>query len=105
MLSNTDDSAPRLNAVCHEGSGRPFSGISDADATSATRNTAPLAPWRITDQSGLAMRLVTRIAAHKAMPSQGAISSPLLSEVARTLAVTAAARMKATIQIRRHSSG
>ena len=52
-----------------------------------------------------AIGLVTRIAAHSARPSQGAVSSPSLSALATMLVVTAATRMKATIPIRRHSSG
>src|SRR5687767_5531569 len=102
MLSNTEESRPRPKADLQDGSGRPLTGINDAAATRATRKIAPLAAGFATFQSGFAMKLVSRIAAQGAMPSQGAVSSPSLRAFAVILAATAADRMIATIQILRH---
>src|SRR5688572_31812149 len=102
MLSNTDESRPSPNADPQDGTGRPLTGINDAAATRATRNIAPVAAGFMTFQSGFAIRLVSRIAAQSASPSQGAVSSPSLRAFAMILAATAADRMIATIQILRH---
>src|SRR5687768_14064259 len=66
ILSNTEESRPSANADCQDGSGRLLTGISEAAATRAARKIAPFAPCRITDHSGFAHRLVTRMAAQSA---------------------------------------
>src|SRR5688572_32013570 len=42
MLSNTAETKPSPNAVCHDAAGSRSTGISDAHSTSASRNTVPL---------------------------------------------------------------
>ena len=42
MLSNTADTKPRPNAVCHDASGSFSTGIIDAASTSDSRKTLPL---------------------------------------------------------------
>src|SRR5688572_18754459 len=104
ILSNTDDSTPSAATDCQLGSGRLSTGISDAAATSNTRNKAPFAAGFTTDQSGWPIGPVTRIAAQIAIPSQGR-DSPTPVAFAQMFVATAATRMKATIPIRRQSSG
>src|SRR5687768_1246247 len=99
ILSNTDDSAPSPATDCQLGSGRLSTGISDAAATSSTRNKAPLAAGLTTAQSGWRAEAVARIAAQIAIPSHGA-DSPTPVALAQTLVATAANRMKPTIPIR-----
>src|SRR5678815_4867616 len=105
MLSNTDDRKPRLKAVAHEASGRLFTGISDAAATSETRKTAPLNARRATFQSGAAMAAVAIRAAHTAMPNQGASCPPSGAALAAMFAAMAETSTTATIATRRHRIG
>src|SRR5687767_3805854 len=100
MLSNTADKTPSAATDSQLGSGRLSTGISDAAATSSTRNSAPFAAGFTTDQSGWQTGPVTRIAAQIASPSHGA-DSPTPVALAQMFVATAASRMKATIPIRR----
>src|SRR5687767_11933423 len=102
MLSNTDERSPSPKVEAQDGAGKALTGMREAAATSATRKSAPFRAGRATDQSGLANGAVTSRAAQTASPSQGAVSSPSLRALAVMLVTTAAARMKTTIQIRRH---
>src|SRR3990170_1173539 len=104
ILSNTADSAPSAATDCQFGSGRLSTGISEAAATSSTRNSAPFVAGFTTAQSGWQTGPVTRIAAQIAIPSHGA-DSPTPVALAQMLVATAANRMKATIPIRRQWSG
>src|SRR3990167_11490721 len=105
MLSNTADRKPNPSELCHEGSGNAFTGISEAAATKATRNEAPLSAGRATAQSGLATKAVRIKAAHTAKPSHGAVSSPSVRAFAVMFVAPAAARTNITIQTRGHCSG
>src|ERR671917_934472 len=95
ILSNTEDRTPSAATDCQLGAGRLSTGISDAAATSSTRNSAPLSAGRRIAQSGWQMGLVTRIAAQIAIPSHGA-DSPMPVALAQMLVATAAVRMKPT---------
>ena len=52
MLSNTAETKPRPNVVCHDAGGSCSTGIIDAASTSDSRNTAPRAASGSSSQSG-----------------------------------------------------
>ncbi len=67
MLSNTEDKNPSPNAVRHEAAGNSSTGISEAQLTSASRNTVPLKVSGMTDQSGRRSGVASRMTS-KAQP-------------------------------------
>src|ERR1041384_407568 len=71
MLSNTAERKPSPRVLCHDDAGRRSTGIIEASATSATRNTAPEAAPGTTFQSGRRHADVTMIEIHRPRPSHG----------------------------------
>ena len=62
MLSNTAETKPSANAVCHDAAGSAFTGMSEAHHTSESRNTAPFAAPGSSSQAGRRHSAPIRIA-------------------------------------------
>src|SRR5690349_7609359 len=106
MLSNTAETNPSPNAVCHDGGGSCSTGISEADNTSASRTTVFLNAPGSSVQAGRRTGLATTIARNAARPTTGTRSGTAGKYTfAVTLAVIAAANVNSTMPSRGQSSG
>src|SRR5688572_20355009 len=98
MLSNTAEIQPSAKVVCQEAGGSFSTGISEAQVTSASRNTDPLNASGSSFQSGGRHAAVATIATHTAAPITGKWSRTCgKRRLATTLAPIAASRITATI--------
>ena len=104
-MSNAAATMPITNVLCQLGAGNVSTGISEAAATSAIRNTAPVDAGHNTFQSGLRISAVTRIAAQSPSPSAGTRCSSWGAKPATPILVaTSATSIAITMPIRDQSS-
>src|SRR5262245_49066429 len=66
ILSNTAETKPRPSVVCHDAAGSFSTGMSEAQVTSASRNTDPLNASGSRPQSGRRAAAVARMATQTA---------------------------------------
>src|SRR5262249_784965 len=103
-LSNSAETKPNPKVESHEASGKFSTGISEADVTRATRNTAPLDASGIADQSGDLIPAKTKMMSQMATPRTGtALRKGVSAKLRALFAARAAIRIDATINSRTQS--
>src|SRR5262245_60401644 len=106
MLSNTAERTPKPNVLIVDGAGSRSTGISEASATNATRNSAPFSASRRMPQSGLRIGAVTSSAVQRPSPNAGTCSSTpgktifVVTFVATSVASAASTMMRRDQSIR-----